>query len=104
MYAIRSYYVSKSTTDETGIYSPNTIIRSKAIQYSRSLTVAKRIENIAYSLAAKRSGLTVDSSGLPKINNYSEANAYQNQLNAIRNVSKKLSYSSSYCYSQTGIV
>lgn len=97
-----SFSLSENTNGETGIYSLNALTKSVSATYSKASTVAKNVKNIPYSLAAKRAGLTVDSSGMPKINSSSEARAYQTQLNKIRNVSTKLSYKSSYCYSQTG--
>lgn len=59
-------------------------------------------ENIPYSLAARRAGLNVSSTGTPIINGTSDANAYNTQLNIIKSVSVMLNCPDKYCYSQNG--
>lgn len=95
------FILSNDFSNNTGIYSLESVSSNSAVTYS-STSTAPRIDCIAYSLAAKRAGLSVNSGGMPIINNASQASAYNAQLNAIRNVSAKIPYQSSYCYSQTG--
>lgn len=61
-------------------------------------------ENIPYSLAATRAGLRVSNTGTPIINGASDATAYNNQLNIIKNVSVNITCPESYRYSQTGTI
>lgn len=57
-------------------------------------------ENIPYSLAARRAGLNVSVTGTPIINGSSDAIAYNNQLDIIKNVSINISCPDAYRYSQ----
>ena len=93
-----------NSAEETGIYSTSSVKENSAVPYAvGGTTPAPKIENIPYSLAAKRAGLSVYSStGMPIFNSASDTERFNTQLNNIRNVSKKLSYSSSYCFSQKG--
>lgn len=95
------FSLSKKDSSNTGIYSPN-VLASNISAKATGTTTAKVIKNIPYSLAAKRAGLSVDSTGMPRINGSADAKSYNVELNKIRNVSRKLTCKSEYRYSQTG--
>jgi len=86
---VDNFTLSEKKAENTGIYSPNALAGSTSVQ-ATGTTTAKVKKNISYSLAAKRAGISIDSNGMPIINSGSAANAYNIQLNNIRNVSKKL--------------
>ncbi len=96
-----NFALSERSAENAGIYSPKALAKSSAVGYAGT-TTAKKIENIPYSLAAKRAGLSVDSDGMPRINGSSDYNQFNAEMNKIRNVNKKISCKAEYRYSQTG--
>ena len=94
-----TFILTNNSQNVPGIYSP-TVSVSNISTKTTGTSIAKVIENIPYSLAAKRAGLSVDYTGMPSINGSADAQKYNAELNKIRNVSKKLTCNSAYRYSQ----
>lgn len=91
-----------------GAYSKTMAMRDNknftiAVKSRNSTDTARVPKNIPYSLAAKRAGISRDMNGMPRISGSSDYNAFQTQLNKIKNDNyRKMYVNSSWKYSQTG--
>ncbi len=93
----RDYFELGSSTKNV-TYSA-TSIKTKSTLSTATTDTQRR--NIPKSLAAKMAGLSITSSGEPRINGQADAQAYQAAVDIIKGDHENISCSSAYMYSQT---